>query len=563
MLRGEYMATDIEIAHKAKINLISKIAENVGIDEAAVSPHGKYIAKIGLDYLNCLPDNPNAKLVLVTAINPTPAGEGKTTTTIGLGDGLSLLGKKTMLALREPSLGPCFGTKGGATGGGYAQIMPMEDINLHFTGDFHAISSAHNLLAAMIDNHIHWGNELGIDIRRIYWRRVVDMNDRALRNIVSSLGGVNNGFPREDGFDITVASEIMAIFCLAKDIEDLTERIGNIIIGYRRDKTPVYARDLNAQGAMAVLLRNALSPNLVQTLEGTPALVHGGPFANIAHGCNSVIATRSAMKLADYVVTEAGFGADLGAEKFFDIKCRKSGLKPDAVVLVATIRALKMHGGVDKKLLGQENIAALQTGAKNLERHIQNIRKFGIEPIIAINHFITDTQGEIDALHKICREQFGLDAIFCDHWRHGGKGAIELANRVIESAESGNNKFHTLYNDNQSIEEKLETIAREIYHADGLKYDAKIKARFQEIEDLGFGKLPVCVAKTQYSFSSDPKKLGAPIGHSLEVRELRLSAGAGFIVAICGDIMTMPGLPRHPAAELIGIDEKGEVFGLF
>ena len=557
------MATDIEIAHKAKINLISKIAENVGIDEAAVSPHGKYIAKIGLDYLNSLPDNPNAKLVLVTAINPTPAGEGKTTTTIGLGDGLSLLGKKTMLALREPSLGPCFGTKGGATGGGYAQIMPMEDINLHFTGDFHAISSAHNLLAAMIDNHIHWGNELGIDIRRIYWRRVVDMNDRALRNIVSSLGGVNNGFPREDGFDITVASEIMAIFCLAKDIEDLTERIGNIIIGYRRDKTPVYARDLNAQGAMAVLLRNALSPNLVQTLEGTPALVHGGPFANIAHGCNSVIATRSAMKLADYVVTEAGFGADLGAEKFFDIKCRKSGLKPDAVVLVATIRALKMHGGVDKKLLGQENIAALQTGAKNLERHIQNIRKFGIEPIIAINHFITDTQGEIDALHKICREQFGLDAIFCDHWRHGGKGAIELANRVIESAESGNNKFHTLYNDNQSIEEKLETIAREIYHADGLKYDAKIKARFQEIEDLGFGKLPVCVAKTQYSFSSDPKKLGAPIGHSLEVRELRLSAGAGFIVAVCGDIMTMPGLPRHPAAELIGIDEKGEVFGLF
>lgn len=563
MLRGEYMATDIEIAHKAKINLISKIAENVGIDEAAVSPHGKYIAKIGLDYLNSLPDNPNAKLVLVTAINPTPAGEGKTTTTIGLGDGLSLLGKKTMLALREPSLGPCFGTKGGATGGGYAQIMPMEDINLHFTGDFHAISSAHNLLAAMIDNHIHWGNELGIDIRRIYWRRVVDMNDRALRNIVSSLGGVNNGFPREDGFDITVASEIMAIFCLAKDIEDLTERIGNIIIGYRRDKTPVYARDLNAQGAMAVLLRNALSPNLVQTLEGTPALVHGGPFANIAHGCNSVIATRSAMKLADYVVTEAGFGADLGAEKFFDIKCRKSGLKPDAVVLVATIRALKMHGGVDKKLLGQENIAALQTGAKNLERHIQNIRKFGIEPIIAINHFITDTQGEIDALHKICREQFGLDAIFCDHWRHGGKGAIELANRVIESAESGNNKFHTLYNDNQSIEEKLETIAREIYRADGLKYDAKIKARFQEIEELGYGKLPVCVAKTQYSFSSDPKKLGAPIGHSLEVRELRLSAGAGFIVAICGDIMTMPGLPRHPAAELIGIDEKGEVFGLF
>lgn len=563
MLRGEYMATDIEIAHKAKINLISKIAENVGIDEAAISPHGKYIAKIGLDYLNSLPDNPNAKLVLVTAINPTPAGEGKTTTTIGLGDGLSLLGKKTMLALREPSLGPCFGTKGGATGGGYAQIMPMEDINLHFTGDFHAISSAHNLLAAMIDNHIHWGNELGIDIRRIYWRRVVDMNDRALRNIVSSLGGVNNGFPREDGFDITVASEIMAIFCLAKDIEDLTKRIGNIIIGYHRDKTPVYARDLNAQGAMAVLLKNALSPNLVQTLEGTPALVHGGPFANIAHGCNSVIATRSAMKLADYVVTEAGFGADLGAEKFFDIKCRKSGLKPDAVVLVATIRALKMHGGVDKKLLGQENIAALQTGAKNLERHIQNIRKFGIEPIIAINHFITDTQGEIDALHKICREQFGLEAIFCDHWRHGGKGAIELANRVIESAESGNNKFHTLYNDNQSIEEKLETIAREIYHADGLKYDAKIKARFQEIEDLGFGKLPVCVAKTQYSFSSDPKKLGAPIGHSLEVRELRLSAGAGFIVAICGDIMTMPGLPRHPAAELIGIDEKGEVFGLF
>ena len=557
------MATDIEIAHKAKINLISKIAENVGIDQDAVSPHGKYIAKIGLDYLNSLPDNPNAKLVLVTAINPTPAGEGKTTTTIGLGDGLSLVGKKTMLALREPSLGPCFGTKGGATGGGYAQIMPMEDINLHFTGDFHAISSAHNLLAAMIDNHIHWGNELGIDTRRIYWRRVVDMNDRALRSIVSSLGGVNNGFPREDGFDITVASEIMAIFCLAKDIEDLTERIGNIIIGYRRDKTPVFARDLNAQGAMAVLLKNALSPNLVQTLEGTPALVHGGPFANIAHGCNSVIATRSAMKLADYVVTEAGFGADLGAEKFFDIKCRKSGIKPDAVVLVATIRALKMHGGVDKKLLGQENIAALETGVKNLERHIQNIRKFGIEPIIAINHFITDTQGEIDALQKICREDFGLEAIFCDHWRHGGKGAIELANRVIESAESGKNKFQTLYDNDQSIEEKLETIAREIYRADGLKYDTKIKTRFQEIEDLGFGKLPVCVAKTQYSFSSDPKKLGAPIGHSLEVRELRLSAGAGFIVAICGDIMTMPGLPRHPAAELIGIDEKGEVFGLF
>ncbi len=557
------MATDIEIAHKAKINPISNIAQNAGIAEDAVSPYGKYIAKIGLDYLNSLPTNPHAKLVLVTAINPTPAGEGKTTTTIGLGDGLSLVGKKTMLALREPSLGPCFGTKGGATGGGYAQIMPMEDINLHFTGDFHAISSAHNLLAAMIDNHIHWGNELGIDIRRIYWRRVVDMNDRALRNIVSSLGGVNNGFPREDGFDITVASEIMAIFCLAKDVEDLTERIGNIIIGYRRDKTPVYARDLNANGAMAVLLKNALSPNLVQTLEGTPALVHGGPFANIAHGCNSIIATNSAMKLADYVVTEAGFGADLGAEKFFDIKCRKAGLKPDAVVLVATIRALKMHGGIDKKMLAQENVIALEEGVKNLERHIQNIRKFGIKPIIAINHFITDTQAEIDALQTICRENFGLEAIFCDHWRHGGKGAIELANHVIESAESGENKFQTLYDDDQSIEEKLETIAREIYRADGLKYDAKIKARFQEIEDLGFGKLPVCVAKTQYSFSSDPKKLGAPVGHSLEVRELRLSAGAGFIVAICGDIMTMPGLPRHPAAELIGIDEKGEVFGLF
>ena len=557
------MATDIEIAHKAKINPISNIAQNAGIAEDAVSPYGKYIAKIGLDYLNSLPTNPHAKLVLVTAINPTPAGEGKTTTTIGLGDGLSLVGKKTMLALREPSLGPCFGTKGGATGGGYAQIMPMEDINLHFTGDFHAISSAHNLLAAMIDNHIHWGNELGIDIRRIYWRRVVDMNDRALRNIVSSLGGINNGFPREDGFDITVASEIMAIFCLAKDVEDLTERIGNIIIGYRRDKTPVYARDLNANGAMAVLLKNALSPNLVQTLEGTPALVHGGPFANIAHGCNSIIATNSAMKLADYVVTEAGFGADLGAEKFFDIKCRKAGLKPDAVVLVATIRALKMHGGVDKKMLAQENVIALEEGVKNLERHIQNIRKFGIKPIIAINHFITDTQAEIDALQTICREKFGLEAIFCDHWRHGGKGAIELANHVIESAESGENKFQTLYDEDQSIEEKLETIAREIYRADGLKYDAKIKARFQEIEDLGFGKLPVCVAKTQYSFSSDPKKLGAPVGHSLEVRELRLSAGAGFIVAICGDIMTMPGLPRHPAAELIGIDEKGEVFGLF
>ena len=557
------MATDIEIAHKAKINPISNIAQIAGIDEDAVSPYGKYIAKIGLDYLNSLPTNPNAKLVLVTAINPTPAGEGKTTTTIGLGDGLSLIGKKTMLALREPSLGPCFGTKGGATGGGYAQIMPMEDINLHFTGDFHAISSAHNLLAAMIDNHIHWGNELGIDTRRIYWRRVVDMNDRALRNIVSSLGGVNNGFPREDGFDITVASEIMAIFCLSKDIEDLTDRIGNIIIGYRRDKTPVFARDLNAQGAMAVLLKNALSPNLVQTLEGTPALVHGGPFANIAHGCNSVIATNSALKLADYVVTEAGFGADLGAEKFFDIKCRKAGLKPDAVVLVATIRALKMHGGVDKKMLAHENINALAAGVKNLERHIQNIRKFGIEPIIAINHFMTDTQAEIDALQKICLEDFGLEAIFCDHWRHGGKGAIELANRVIKSAEGGENKFQTIYDDNQSIEEKLETIAREIYRADGLKYDAKIKARFQEIDDLGFGKLPVCVAKTQYSFSSDPKKLGAPIGHLLEIRELRLSAGAGFIVAICGDIMTMPGLPRHPAAELIGINETGEVYGLF
>ena len=557
------MASDIEIARAAELQPIAAIAERAGIPAQALHPYGKHIAKVDTGEIPGFAERPDGRLILVTAISPTPAGEGKTTTTVGLGDGLTRIGKRSMIALREPSLGPCFGVKGGAAGGGYAQIVPMEQINLHFTGDFHAITSAHNLLAALIDNHIYWGNGLGLDSRAIAWRRVMDMNDRALRAIVSSLGGAGNGFPREDGFDITVASEVMAIFCLATDLDDLEARLGRIVVGRRRDKSPVTALDLKATGAMSVLLKDAVMPNLVQSLEGTPAFVHGGPFANIAHGCNSVIATRAALKLADYVVTEAGFGADLGAEKFFDIKCRKAGLKPQAAVVVATVRALKMHGGAAKDALGQEDLAALQGGLANLARHVENIGKFGVPAIVAINHFTTDTPAEHELIGRYCRETLGVEAVICRHWAEGGAGTEELAHKVVALAEGGRADFAPLYPDAIPLWDKLETIAREIYGAAGLSADAKVRARFAELEAAGHGDLPVCVAKTQYSFSADPALRGAPSGHIVPVRELRLSAGAGFVVAICGDIMTMPGLPRLPAAERIHIDAAGRIEGLF
>lgn len=557
------MSTDIEIARAATLQLIGTIAEAAGIPDAALHPYGKYIAKVDTGAIPGFAEKPDGKLILVTAISPTPAGEGKTTTTVGLGDGLKRLGKRTMIALREPSLGPCFGQKGGAAGGGYAQVVPMEQINLHFTGDFHAITSAHNLLAAMLDNHVYWGNGLDLDERHIAWRRVVDMNDRALRSIVCSLGGATNGFPREDGFDITVASEVMAIFCLARDLADLEERLGRIVIGRTRSKRPVTAAELNAQGAMTALLRDALMPNLVQTLEGTPAFVHGGPFANIAHGCNSVIATRAALKLADYVVTEAGFGADLGAEKFFDIKCRKAGLTPDVAVVVATVRALKMHGGVARDMLGPENLKALEAGLSNLARHVENVRKFGVPAIVAINNFTSDMPAEHALIQNFCRNHLGVEAVICRHWAEGGAGTEELATKVAALTQSGEADFAPLYPDAMPLRQKLETIAREVYGAAGISADAKVTARFVELEAAGYGNLPVCVAKTQYSFSADPTLRGAPSGHSVPVRELRLSAGAGFVVAICGDIMTMPGLPRQPAAERIYIDAHGQIEGLF
>lgn len=557
------MPTDIEIARAAKLQPIADIAGRAGIPAAALNPYGKFIAKVDTHEIPDFATRPDGKLILVTAINPTPAGEGKTTTTVGLGDGLTRIGKSCVIALREPSLGPCFGVKGGAAGGGHAQIVPMEQINLHFTGDFHAITSAHNLLAAMIDNHVYWGNGLGLDTRHIAWRRVMDMNDRALRQTVSSLGGASNGFPREDGFDITVASEVMAIFCLATDLDDLEARLGRIVVGRTRDKHPVTAADLKATGAMSVLLKDALMPNLVQTLEGTPAFVHGGPFANIAHGCNSAIATRAALKLADYTVTEAGFGADLGAEKFFDIKCRKTGLKPAAAVIVATVRALKMHGGAARETLGQEDLAALHAGLANLARHVGNIRKFGVPPIVAINHFAGDTHAEHELIASFCRNHLGVEAVICRHWAEGSAGTEELARRVVALAESGEADFAPLYPDALPLWDKLETIAREIYGADGISGSAKVRSRFAELEAAGYGHLPVCVAKTQYSFSADPTLRGAPSGHIVPVREVRLSAGAGFVVAICGDIMTMPGLPRMPAAERIHIDAQGRIEGLF
>ncbi|MBB3607190.1 formate--tetrahydrofolate ligase [Rhizobium sp. BK602] len=556
------VASDIEIARAAKKLPIVEIGVKLGIPAEELAPYGHDKAKIGAGFIASKAGNKDGKLILVTAINPTPAGEGKTTTTVGLGDGLNRIGKKAIVCVREASLGPCFGVKGGAAGGGYAQVIPMEDINLHFTGDFHAVTSAHNLLAALIDNHIYWGNEQNIDVRRITWRRAMDMNDRALRDIVASLGGVANGYPREGGFDITVASEVMAILCLASDLKDLEKRLGDIIIGYRRDRTPVYARDLKADGAMAVLLKDAMQPNLVQTLENNPALVHGGPFANIAHGCNSVIATRTALKLADYVVTEAGFGADLGAEKFFDIKCRKAGLSPDAAVIVATVRALKMNGGVKKDDLGQENVEALVKGCANLGRHVANVRKFGVPVVVAINHFVSDTDAEIEALKNYVA-RLGADAILCRHWAEGSAGIEELAQKVVELAESGQAKFQPLYPDNLPLLEKIEIVASKIYHAGEVTADKAVRDQLRSWEDQGYGHLPVCMAKTQYSFSTDPNVRGAPEGHIVSVREVRLSAGAGFVVAITGEIMTMPGLPKAPAAERIFLNDQGYIEGLF
>ena len=556
--------SDIEIARKAKMKPISEILKGLDVPDTpeAFSPMGRHIAKINLEYIDSLNKNKDGKLVLVSAITPTPAGEGKTTTSVGLSDGLNKLGKKSIVCLREPSLGPSFGMKGGAAGGGYAQVVPMEQINLHFTGDFHAITSAHNLLSALIDNHIYWGNKLNIDVRRVVWKRVMDMNDRSLRSIVVDLGGVANGYPRQDGFDITVASEIMAIFCLAKDLKDLEERIGNITIAYTRDKKSIFAKDLNAQGPMTVLLKDAIRPNITQTLENNPAIIHGGPFANIAHGCNSVIATKASLKLSDYVVTEAGFGADLGAEKFLDIKCRKSNLKPDCVVLVATIRALKMHGDVSKEDLKNENVNALKKGLVNLERHINNVRKFGLPVTVAINHFVTDSKAEVDAVLSFCTTQ-GVKASMCTHWSDGGDGATELAQNVIDICEENKNTFKFLYEDDLTLFKKIEKIAQEIYHASEVVADTKVRQQLKDFETKGFGKLPVCIAKTQYSFSTDPNLKGAPTGHVLPIREVRLSSGAEFIVVVCGDIMTMPGLPSVPAANSIKLNDHGEIEGLF
>ena len=556
--------SDIKIAREAKMEPINEVLAKINVpdESTAFSPMGRHIAKINLEYLDTLKDKPEGKLILVTAITPTPAGEGKTTTSVGLNDGLNKIGKKSIVCLREPSLGPSFGMKGGAAGGGYAQVVPMEQINLHFTGDFHAITSAHNLLSALIDNHIYWGNKLDIDVRRIVWKRVMDMNDRSLRSININLGGVANGFPREDGFDITVASEIMAIFCLSNDLEDLEKRIGNITIAYTRDKKPVYAKDLKAHGPMTVLLKDAIRPNVTQTLENNPAIIHGGPFANIAHGCNSVIATKTGLKLADYVVTEAGFGADLGAEKFLDIKCRKSNLKPSCVVIVATIRALKMHGGVAKDDLKNENVDALKKGLVNLERHIENVKKFGLPVAIAVNHFIKDTDSEVKALIDFC-ENLGVKASLCTHWENGGEGTKELAAHIANLCEKKDARFNFLYESKTPLFKKIETIAKEIYRADEVIADTKIRDQLKGFEEAGYGELPICVAKTQYSFSTDPNLKGAPTGHVLPVREIRLSSGAEFIVVVCGAIMTMPGLPSVPAADSIKLNDKGDIEGLF
>ena len=554
--------SDIEIARAAVKRPIQEIGTKLGIPVEHLLPYGHDKAKVSQAYIDSVQSNKSGKLILVTAINPTPAGEGKTTTTVGLGDGLNAIGKKAMVCIREASLGPNFGMKGGAAGGGYAQVVPMEDMNLHFTGDFHAITSAHSLLSAMIDNHIYWGNELDIDTRRVVWRRVVDMNDRALRQINVSLGGVANGFPREGGFDITVASEVMAILCLALNLKDLEKRLGDMIVAYRRDRSPVFARDIKAEGAMTVLLKDAMQPNLVQTLENNPAFVHGGPFANIAHGCNSVTATTTALKIADYVVTEAGFGADLGAEKFMNIKCRKAGIAPDCVVLVATVRAMKMNGGIAKADLGAENVDAVKAGCANLGRHIENLKSFGVPVVVAINHFVTDTEAEIEAVKAYAKAQ-GSEAILSQHWEFGSKGSEALARRVAEVADSGKAQFSPIYPDEMSLFDKIQTIAKRIYRADEVLADSKIRDQLKLWEEQGYGNLPVCMAKTQYSFSTDPSRRGAPVGHSVPVREVRLSAGAGFVVVVCGEIMTMPGLPRVPSAESIRLNDAGEIEGLF
>ncbi|MBI3899424.1 MAG: formate--tetrahydrofolate ligase [Gammaproteobacteria bacterium] len=557
------MPSDIEIAQKAKMKRITEIAKGLGIDEAHLEPYGHYKAKVSLEYIDTLKKKPDGKLILVTAISPTPAGEGKTTTTVGLGDALNRIGKKTVICLREPSLGPVFGMKGGAAGGGYAQIVPMEDINLHFTGDFNAIALANNLLAALIDNHIHHGNELSFDVRRIAWKRVMDMNDRALRDITCSLGGPGNGYPRQDGFDIVVASEVMAIFCLSTSLKDLKTRLGNIVVGYTRDSKPILARDLNAQGAMTALLKDAIKPNLVQTLENNPAFVHGGPFANIAHGCNSVIATQTALKLGDYVVTEAGFGADLGAEKFIDIKCRKSGLRPSAVVIVATVRALKFHGGADLKELNKENLPALEKGIANLERHVNNVRNhYGLPCVVSINHFTFDTQAEIDLLkRKMAHHE--APVVLARHWAEGGKGAEEVARAVVELVERVPADFRFVYEESLPLWDKMKTIATKIYGASDITADSKVRAQIKKLQDDGYGHYPVCVAKTQYSFSTDPQLKGAPSGHVINVREVRLAAGAEFVVMVCGDIMTMPGLPKVPSANAIDVNDEGKIVGLF
>ncbi|MDC0111446.1 formate--tetrahydrofolate ligase [Emcibacteraceae bacterium] len=554
--------SDIEIAREAKAKPIGQIAEKIGIPDSALIRYGDDKAKVSLDYIESLEGNKDGKLILVTAITPTPAGEGKTTTTVGLGDGLNKIGKKAMICIREPSLGPCFGMKGGAAGGGYAQVIPMEDINLHFTGDFHAITSANNLLAAMIDNHNYWGNSKDLDSRRITWRRVMDMNDRSLRQITTSLGGVANGFPREGGFDITPASEVMAIFCLASSLADLRRRLGSITIGQTRNRKNVYASEIKADGPMTVLLKDALQPNLVQTLEHNPAFIHGGPFANIAHGCNTVMATKAALKMADYVVTEAGFGADLGAEKFFDIKCRKAGLKPDCVVLVATVRALKMHGGIGKDDLASENLGAVEKGLENLERHAENIRKFGVEAVVGINRFPTDTDDEIAVIVNAC-SKVGIKAVESYHWAHGSDGSVDLARAVVKTIDEGKADFRVLYPDNLNLLKKIEVVAKEIYRANEVIVDQKIKNQLIDFEKDGFGHLPVCMAKTQYSFSTDPALKGSPTGYNVPIREVRISSGAEFILVVCGAIMTMPGLPRVPAAEAIELDKNGLVQGLF
>jgi len=554
--------SDIEIAQAASKKPIAEIAGKLGIPPEALIPYGADKAKINADFIASAQGRPDGKLILVTAVSPTPAGEGKTTTTVGLGDALNKIGKNAVMCLREPSLGPCFGMKGGAAGGGYAQVVPMTDINLHFTGDFHAIGAANNLLAALIDNHMHWDNELNIDPRQVTWRRVVDMNDRALRSVTSGLGGYHNGVVREAGFDITVASEIMAIFCLATDLKDLENRLGNIVLGYTRAGEPITVRELNAHGAMTALLRDAFQPNIVQTMENNPALMHGGPFANIAHGCNSVMATKAGLKMADYVITEAGFGADLGAEKFLNIKCRKAGLSPDAIVLVATIKALKMQGGVAKDDLSAENVAALRNGCKNLERHMRNLAKFGVPVTVAINRYTADTDAEVETVRAFC-ESFGVRAINCTHWADGGKGTTELAEHVVELCDSGAAQFRTLYGDEMSLWEKTATIAREIYGADDIIADKKVREQFAKYEREGFGKYPICMAKTQYSFSTDPNLLGAPSGHHVPIREIRLAAGAEFVVVVCGAIMTMPGLPRVPAANAIRVNDEGRIEGLF